>query len=143
MFELSSVESLLGVNTKHAESTLGLARSIEQGLPIAAVDKVARCVAPDSTRIFTYKVVPKATFERRRQKKERLTTQEGDKLARVAKVFVFGMSIFRDHEKVRDFLTRPHMMLENEAPIDVALSTGAGADAVINLLGRAAYGGGV
>lgn len=143
MFQLASIESLLGVNTKNAETTMGLARSIEQGLPIGAVDKIAKCVSPESTRVFTYKVVPKATFERRRLKKERLTRQEGDKLARVAKVFVFGMSVFQDHDKVREFLTRPHMMLENEAPIDVALSTGAGADAVINLLGRAAYGGGV
>jgi putative toxin-antitoxin system antitoxin component (TIGR02293 family) len=87
--------------------------------------------------------VPKATLDRRRQKKERLTAQEGDKLARVAKVVAFGLDIFRDKEKVRDFLTRPHMMLENKTPFDVALSTGAGADAVINLLGRAAYGGGV
>jgi hypothetical protein len=30
-----------------------------------------------------------------------------------------------------------------KAPLDVALATGHGADAVINLLGRAAYGGGV
>jgi len=44
--------------------------------------------------------------------------------------------------KVRDFLGRPHMMLDNQVPMDVALATGPGADAV-NLLGRAAYGGGV
>jgi uncharacterized protein (DUF2384 family) len=34
-------------------------------------------------------------------------------------------------------------MLDNKRPVDVALATGPGADAVINVLGRAAYGGGV
>jgi len=33
-------------------------------------------------------------------------------------------------------------MLDGKAPLDVALATGPGADVVINLLGRAAYGGG-
>jgi uncharacterized protein (DUF2384 family) len=34
-------------------------------------------------------------------------------------------------------------MLDDKAPMEVALTTGPGADAVINLLGRAAYSGGV
>jgi putative toxin-antitoxin system antitoxin component (TIGR02293 family) len=64
-------------------------------------------------------------------------------LARVAKVYAIALDIFHDPAKVRDFLWRPHMMLDNKAPLEVALATGPGADAVINLLGRAAYGGGV
>jgi uncharacterized protein (DUF2384 family) len=34
-------------------------------------------------------------------------------------------------------------MLDDKAPLEIALATGLGADAVINLLGRAAYSGGV
>jgi uncharacterized protein (DUF2384 family) len=34
-------------------------------------------------------------------------------------------------------------MLEGKSPRDVALATGPGADAVVNILGRAAYGGAV
>ena len=41
------------------------------------------------------------------------------------------------------FLDRPHPMLDDVAPLEIALATGPGADAVINLLGRAAYSGGV
>ena len=51
-----------------------------------------------------------------------------------------------DHREVglvRDFLERPHPMLDDNAPLEVALATGPGADAVINLMGRAAYSGGV
>ena len=87
-------------------------------------------------------MIPKATLERRRKSK-RLTTEEGDRLARLAKVFSVGLDIYGDATKVREFLRRPHAMLDNKAPLDVALATGPGADAVINLLGRAAYSGGV
>ena len=62
---------------------------------------------------------------------------------RVAKVFAFGIDVFRDEAKVRAFLERPHPMLDDKAPLELALATGPGADAVINLMGRAAYSGGV
>lgn len=143
MTDFGTVETLLGVNPKSAESTLSLALSIEKGLPVAALDRVAKLVAPESRNVWVYRFVPKATLERRRKDKKPLTAQEGDKVARVAKVASFALNIFKDEDKVRDFLTRPHMMLENKTPIDVALSTGAGADAVMNVLGRAAYGGAV
>jgi putative toxin-antitoxin system antitoxin component (TIGR02293 family) len=88
-------------------------------------------------------VVPKPTLERRRKDKQPLTTDESDRLARVAKVFAFALEIFRDEAKVRRFLDSPHPMLDDKAPLEIALATGLGADAVINLLGRAAYSGGV
>ena len=87
--------------------------------------------------------MPKPTLERRRKQKQLLTIEESDRLARVAKVFAFGIDVFRDEAKVRAFLERPHPMLDDKVPLEVALATGPGADAVINLMGRAAYSGGV
>jgi putative toxin-antitoxin system antitoxin component (TIGR02293 family) len=138
----ATVEDLLGVNPQLAGTRLALAYSIEAGLPVSALDRLAAAVAPDDTR-FKFRLIPKATLERRRRSTKRLTTEEGDRLARIAKVYSIALDIYRDPVKVRDFLRRPHMMLDNQPPIDVALATGPGADAVINLLGRAAYGGGV
>ncbi len=63
--------------------------------------------------------------------------------ARVAKVLALAREVFHDQAKARGFLDRPHPMLNGRAPRDVARSSRAGANAVINLLGRAAYGGGV
>jgi putative toxin-antitoxin system antitoxin component (TIGR02293 family) len=137
-----TVEDLLGINPQPMNTRLGLAYSIQAGLPVSALDRLAQAVAPDDSR-FKFRLIPKATLERRRRASERLTTDEGDRLARIAKVYAMALDIYRDSEKVRDFLHRPHMMLDNKAPLDVALATGPGADAVINLLGRAAYGGGV
>ena len=137
------LHDLLGVKPKRTEPALTLAYSVQKGLPVSALDRVAGRVSPDDARRFTYRVVPKPTLERRRRDKKPLTTEESDRLARIAKVFAFGLEIFDDEAKVRSFLDRPHPMLADAVPLEVALATGPGADAVINLLGRAAYGGGV
>lgn len=139
----ASIEALLGIDAARQASRLALAYSIEDGLPMAALDQLADTVAPDDAR-FKYRLIPKATLERRRRSaSKRLTSKEGDRLARLAKVFSFALSIYKEPEPAREFLTRPHPMLDGRPPLDVALATGPGADAVVNLLGGAAYGGGV
>lgn len=138
-----TVEMLLGVEPSRTDSRLGLAYSIQSGLPVDAIDRLAAFVSPDNTG-FKFRLVPKATLERRRRSaSKRLTSDEGDRLARLAKVCSFALDIYRDAGRVREFLVRPHAMLDDTSPLDVTLATGPGADAVINLLGRAAYSGGV
>lgn len=142
-FKSASVADLLGVKPKKAGTALALAYSVQKGLPVAALDKFAGRVSPQDARRFSYRVVPKPTLERRRKEKQPLSTEESDRLARIAKVFAFGLEVFHDETKVRSFLDRPHPMLDDKAPLEIALATGLGADAVINLMGRAAYSGGV
>ena len=142
-YRSASAAELLGVKPKNTETALALAYSVEKGLPVSALEKFAGRVSPHDVRLFTYRIVPKPTLERRRKQKQLLTTGESDRLARVAKVFAFAIDVFRDEAKVRTFLERPHPMLDDKAPLDVALAIGPGADAVINLMGRAAYSGGV
>lgn len=138
----ASIEALLGMQAGGQASRLALAYSIEAGLPVAALDRLADTVAPDDAR-FKFRLVPKATLERRRRSaSKRLTSEEGDRLARLAKVFSFALDIYKEPGRAREFLSRPHPMLDGKPPLDVVLATGPGADLVINLLGRAAYGGG-
>lgn len=139
---MASVEALLGVERSGEGSLLGLADSIQSGLPVSALDRLAAHVSPDDAG-FKFRMIAKATLERRRKSaSRRLTSEEGDRLARLAKVFSFALDIYKDEDRVRAFLARPHAMLDGKPPLDVALATGPGADVVINLLGRAAYGGG-
>lgn len=140
--QFEEVEMLLGVPAGELESPLDLAHSIEEGLQVSAVDRIAHAVAPDDPG-FKFRIVPRATLDRRRRSRSRLKNDEGDRVARLARVYSAGLSIFHDENKVRQFLSRPHMLLDNKRPLDVALTTGPGAEAVINLLGRAAYSGGV
>ncbi|HEX3431188.1 MAG TPA: antitoxin Xre-like helix-turn-helix domain-containing protein [Rhizomicrobium sp.] len=139
----AAVEDLLGVRSKKRQTKLALADSVEKGLPVSALERLAGRVSPEDERRFAYRVVPKPTLERRRREKKPLTKDESDRLARVAKVFAFAHEIFHDDHKVRSFLNRPHPLLDDRAPLEVSLASGPGADAVINLLGRAAYSGGV
>lgn len=68
--------------------------------------------------------------------------RERDQLARIAAVFNSSMDSYKDQAKALVFLGRPHAMLKGRTPFEVALGTASGADVVINLLGRAAHGGG-
>jgi len=142
-YKSASVADLLGVKPKKTESALTLVYSVARGLPVSSLDRLASRVSPEDARRFTYRVVPKPTLERRRKERQPLSTEESDRLARIAKVFAFALEVFRDDAKVRRFLDSPHPMLDDKAPLEVALATGVGADAVVNLLGRAAYSGGV
>lgn len=133
------VENLLGLE-RLGGARLALANSVEEGLPVSALDRLAAEVSPDDAS-FKFRLIPKATLERRRQSvKKTLTREESDRIARLAQVFTLAEKVYGSASKAREFLRRPHMMLDNKAPLDVALATGLGAEAVTNILGRAVYG---
>lgn len=138
----ATVETLLGVNTNAGNTRLGLINAIMKGSPVRSLDRLASAIAPDDARI-KFRLIPKATLESRKKCATRhLTSGEDDRLARLATVYVFALDIYRDSSNAREFLNRPHAILDGKLPLDVALATGPGADAVINLLGRVGYGGG-
>lgn len=123
----------------YPQGSLDFVHAVERGLPVKALDDLAEAVAPgDGT--FKHRVVPRATLMRQRKDKRALTVEQGNRVARVAKVFAMARDIFRDDALARAFLTRPHPMLDGSAPLAMALATGPGADAVENLLGRLQYG---
>ena len=137
--QFAEVEDLLGLEGTGG-SRLALANSVENGLPISALERLALQVSPGDSS-FKFRLIPKATFERRKKAaKKLLNREESDRLARLAKVFALAESVYGTPDGARAFLTRPHMMLDGKLPLDVALATGPGADAVSNILGRTAYG---
>jgi putative toxin-antitoxin system antitoxin component (TIGR02293 family) len=138
----ADVYTLVGFPPGAADRPLGIADTVEDGLPVAAVERIAKAIAPDDAG-FKYRIVPKATLERRRRARGRLTSEEGNRVARLAKAYSMALSIYHDEALVAEFMRRPHMLLEGKTPRDVALATGPGADAVVHLLGALAYGGAV
>lgn len=134
-----SVDELLGVTGRKSRGALAVARSIQDGLSVQAVDRVAAAVAPGDSS-FRYRLVPKPTLDRRKRSGQRLTSDEGNRVARLAKAYAMAMTVFGDETKALAFLSRPHQMLDGETPVEVALATGPGADEVVNLLGAAAAG---
>src|SRR3546814_21187998 len=99
--QLATVEHLLGVPPRIGDTRLGLADSIESGLPVSALDHLADEVAPNDLR-FKFRLIPKATLDRRtKSASRRLTSGAGDRLARIAKVFSFALDHYKDKAKVR------------------------------------------
>ncbi|HEY0419769.1 MAG TPA: antitoxin Xre/MbcA/ParS toxin-binding domain-containing protein [Acetobacteraceae bacterium] len=138
----AEVAELLGIEarTRGPMSLLGLIAEVERGLPLSALDRLARCVAPDDNG-FVFRLVPKATLARRRgAPAARLSSEEGAKVARLADVWAFACEVWGDEEAARGFLFRPHPMLEGQRPVDVVLASEFGRPLVEGILGRLKYG---
>lgn len=140
MLMIGNVADVLGLPVKEARarSLFGLISRIEDGLPIGALERVAQLLAPGDAQ-FKYRLVPKATYERRKSGL-RLSADEGTRLARVARTWSFALDVWQNEEDARDFLFRPHPMLEDKRPIDVVLLNEFGAEVVLDILGGLKYG---
>lgn len=119
-----------------------VADRIEAGLPLATVDALARAIAPGDAR-FKYRLVPKATYDRRKAARAPLTAAEGERVARLVRVWAFALDVLKSEDDARHFLDGPHMLLEDRSGLDVTLQSEMGAEAVIDVLGRLKYGTGV
>ena len=121
-------------------SPLAVAAQVENGFPIATLDRLTRAIAPDDPS-FANRLVPRATLARRRAQPDgRLTTEESSRLLRVYAVWEFAVNIWKDEAKARDWLFGPHMMLDDRRPIDVVIASEFGRPVVEGILGRMYYG---
>jgi len=134
------VVEVLGLGAKPKRSSLELAAAIESGLPVTALDRVSRFIAPTDVS-FKHRFVSKATLARRRITRSRqLSPEESGRLARVAQVWALARDVWGDDESARAFLFRPHPLLKQRAPIEMALGTDLGARLVEDILGRLRHG---
>jgi putative toxin-antitoxin system antitoxin component (TIGR02293 family) len=140
MRAFANVADVLGLPAKElaARSPIGLMSRIEDGLPIAALERVAHLLAPSDAQ-FKYRLVPKATYDRRKVGL-RLSSDEGTRLVWVARVWSLALDVWYTEEEARDFLFRPHPMLEDRRPIDVVIQNEIGAELVLDVLGGLKYG---
>src|SRR5262245_50522770 len=130
MRELAEVANVLGVarEDRPLASPFELIRKIEDGLPVSALDRVVAFVAPGDAG-FKHRIIPKASLARRQQQK-RLTGAEGERVARVARLWAFAQAVWGDAADARQFLFRPHAMLMDRPPIDVVIESELGAQLV-------------
>lgn len=140
MLAFANVADVLGLRPREAaaRTPMGLMSRIEHGLPLAALDRVAQLVAPGDAQ-FKYRLVPKATYARRKGE-HRLSADEGTRLARIARVWSFALEVWHSEDDARDFLFRPHPMIEDRRPIDVVIQSEFGAEMVVDILGGLKYG---
>lgn len=122
---------VLGVEVK---SDRDLEKVVTTGLPTDAVTKIIERIFPGETS-KNYELIPRTTLIRRQKQGSTLNVEESQKTERVARVFSFAVEVWGDEAKARDFMTKPHPMLEDRTPFQASLSE-LGARKVEQLLGR-------
>lgn len=140
MTDYQDLAAVLGyaAGRRRSLTPFALASEIEQGLPVKMLEHVTGSVAPQDAS-FKYRIVPKASLARRKQD-ERLTGQQSERLARLAKAWSLAVSVWGDEQEARDFLFRRHPMLEDEKPVDVILKGELAGSLVEDILGRLQHG---
>ena len=123
---------------RRVRSVFELSQAVEQGLPKSTLRNVARRVfpAPSDQRQMIYRVVPEATFKRRR---DRLSAPESERTERLARVVATAEYVWGDQQDARRFLLTPHPALGGKAPLNASMSE-LGARQVEELLGQIQHG---
>lgn len=119
-------------------SLLDLSAAVERGLPKSALKSTVERVFGDAQnrRKMIYRIVPEATYKRRR---DRLTLFESERTERLARVIATAEYVWNDVQKARRFLITPHRQLAGKSPLEAA-ATELGARQVEELLAKIFYG---
>jgi putative toxin-antitoxin system antitoxin component (TIGR02293 family) len=123
---------------KTVASLLELNEAVERGLPKATLRIVAARIFPDasSQRAMMSRIVPEATYKRRR---EHLSPAESARTERLARIVAIAEDVWQDREQARRFLTTPHPEIGGKSPLDAAL-TELGARQAEEVMARIVYG---
>jgi len=136
--EAARVARLLQIDVRSDLSDVQLAVRISVGLPSDAA--LALGEALGRSRVVG-PVIPEATFRRARKSGNALSREHSERLYELGRVVDALGRIYRgDREAIESFLNRPHPLLDGETPFDMARSSSAGTEAVLNLIGRAEAG---
>ena len=119
-------------------SELDLVQAVRDGLPVAALDALVALGGLSSDEA-TQLVIPRRTLAHRRKRRQPLSVEESDRLARVARAIALAEETMQDPAKAHAWLRRANRALGGERPLDL-LATEGGARLVEQTLGRIAHG---
>ena len=115
-------------------SDVQLARIVSGGLLPASAIALAEVLGRNRV---VGPVVPEATLRRARKARKALPRKLSERLYEVGRVVDAVSRVYHgDRAAIEAFLNRPHPLLEGETPFDMARSSSAGTEAVLNLIGR-------
>jgi putative toxin-antitoxin system antitoxin component (TIGR02293 family) len=141
MIVVSHIADVLGgqqILRRRLGSLAALNDAVASGLPKGALRQtVSRIFANKSEqKLLMNRIVPEATFKRRR---DRLSAAESERTERMARVVATAEYTWDDLEYARRFLTSAHPALAGKTPIDAAM-TELGARQVEEILGKIFHG---
>lgn len=141
MIAISHIADVLGghpVLGRRVGSLAALDDAVAEGLPKAALRQTASRIYAGKMeqKQLMNRIVPEATFKRRR---DRLSAAESERTERIARVVANAEYVWDDRHEARRFLTTPHPALRRRTPIEAAI-TELGARQVEEILGRIFHG---
>lgn len=117
----------------------GAVAAVRRGLPFPALDEVAGAAGVGRLALARVIGLPSTTLARRR-KAGSLSSEESDRLVRVARLVSMVHEMMGGNEvAARRWLRDPHELLEGESPLERA-STEVGGREVEQIIGRLAHG---
>lgn len=132
--KIASVMALTSVPHSFAELDEMVSKGLPKGALKASVDHV--CVSAEDRKQLLYRIIPEATYKRRR---ENLSAEESGRAERLARIFATAEYVWNSEQDAQAFLITPHSMLQGRTPLDVSM-TELGARRVEELLWRLYYG---
>ena len=112
---------------------------IRKGLPAQAIDFVADLLSLSRAAFLASIKIPASTMERRLRTGEALTSEESDRVSRVAKVLRRAVEVFGDDAQGKAWMIDPVSSLGGRTPLSL-LDTMEGYELVTNTLSRIEYG---
>lgn len=123
---------------RQVQSTEDVRAMIHKGLPYRSLEVIISKFHLDPARMSRILSVPPRTMARRKAA-QRLTAQESDRLARLARILTYATEVFGTEEKAALWISRPNRVLQGTAPIEL-LDTDLGTQVVETMLGRIEHG---
>ncbi|HQS03165.1 MAG: hypothetical protein B7Y07_08090 [Halothiobacillus sp. 24-54-40] len=132
--KIAAVMALVNIPRSFAELDELVAQGLPKGALKASIEHI--CTGSDERKQILYRIVPEATYKRRR---DTLTAEESGRVERLARIFATAEYVWNSEQDARTFLMAPHSMLQGKTPLDVSM-TELGARRVEELLWRLYYG---
>jgi putative toxin-antitoxin system antitoxin component (TIGR02293 family) len=120
------------------EDSLDVHHMVREGLPFESFESLRSHLDSTQSEMADLLMISLKTIQRRKKEK-RLTPEESDRLARVARVLARASVLFGDEQKALLWLRSPLPALGGRPPWDF-LDTDIGVERLEDLLGRIAHG---
>ena len=127
----------IGTIGSRVTSDADMARAIEFGFSVKAIDALKKTGITDKE--IGRLVIKPRTLSHRVQRRRRLTSDEFDRAARVARVAALAIKTFANKDKANAWLHKPLSSLDGRRPLDL-IGTTAGARVIEDVLTRIAWG---
>lgn len=120
-----------------AANGLDIAQAVEHGFPITVLTRLLTLHLVERSDLSL--VMPLRTFQHRKATKARLTTDESDRVVRLAELTVMASASLGDVERGKRWLRTANTALRGARPIEM-VRTSEGTRIVMQILGRIEHG---